>query len=72
MLLDMAWNALSVSSAKTRPPSLKLSSQTVSMIFIFGESISSMSFRVSSSDLPTATINSSQMGRIELIASTIE
>ena len=48
-----------------------LKAQIVWMIFIFGELIAEISAWVSSSEFPSATINSSQMGNIEVIASII-
>src|SRR5215212_4289257 len=66
----IAWKALSVSTARTFPPIRKESSHTVSMILIFG-SIDDTSSRVLSSDFPTATTISSQIGKIERNASSI-
>ena len=67
----MAAKALSVSTANTLPPALKVSSQTVGIIFILGELMLLIKAVVWSSEWPMATINSSQIGSMEVIASTI-
>ena len=48
----------------------KVNSHNPDYIFILGEFILSMSFKVSSSDSPTATTNSSQIGKMEVMDST--